>query len=420
MKDGIIYMKEKKDVIIYIQCDVRYNDYIMREIEGETVLEYAVLNAKELGKGQTLMTCLYDCAENKKLGKIMEFHGVNVTYSDENHVNKRFIQSVINSGYKYVIRVAADQLLLNTHLMKTIIEEMDRNDYEFFFPESCCSAICADVVQIRVLKKYCEEIYNAERYFHPLHNKLKIKRYQPYQPQLFFPCRANCDDGFYFSKAVIEKHLDILEIQKELIEKLSSSTSDLRKTGMWRSWMLGTLNDFFFDQAGDVNPWWCESAVNLTKSKIENNHELRVFEWGAGNSTLFWAKYAKQVVSVESDIDWYQKMKAIVPNHVRMEYRELIYGGEYSKAILTEKEKFDIIVVDGRDRVGCAQNSVEKLSENGIIIWDNTDRDYYSEGYRYLKEQGFKELKLSGIIWGLPGIRDYTSFFYRKENMWGL
>lgn len=407
------------DAIIYIQCDARYNNYLMKEIQGKTVLEHVILRARMIG-GYRVVSCIYDCAENRQLGTVLQSNGVDVQYSEEEHVNKRFIKLVMGIKEKYVIRVAGDQLLLSSRLMNFIIYEMMKENYEFFYPQLSSNAIVADIVQVSILQKYYDDVILAERYFHSLCSKQQVKRYLPQLPRLFFPCRANSYEGFFFSKKVIEKKLDILELQNNLIAKLSSNKSDLINTGMWRSWLLGNVCDFFYDVNGCVNPWWCESAVNLTKSKIVHTPNIRVFEWGAGNSTLFWAHYAKEVVSVESDQEWYKKMKDLAPDHVRIKYRELVYGGDYSKEILYEEEKFDIVVIDGRDRVRCAQNCVGKLREDGIIIWDNTDREYYEEGFRYLKEQGFKQLELSGIIWGLPGVRDYTSIFYRKNNMWGL
>lgn len=408
------------DAIIYIQCDARYNDYLMRKIQGKTVLEHVILRAKMMGERYKFVSCIYDCAVNREMGDVLQSSGVEVQYSDEEHVNKRFIKSIIEKKEKYVIRLAGDQLLLNIELMNLIIEEMEKGNYEFFYSQSSCNAIIADIVQISILQKYYDDVMQAGRYFHVLCLNQQVKRYLPKLPELSFSCRANCDEGFFFSKKLIENDLDILELQNNLLARLCSNKSDLKNTGMWRSWLLGNVGDFFYDVKGCVNPWWCESAVNLTKSKIVQTPNIRVFEWGAGNSTLFWAQYAKEVVSVESNQEWYKKMKDIAPSHVRIKYRELVYGGDYSKEIFHEEEKFDIIVIDGRDRVRCAKNCVEKLREDGIIIWDNSEREYYEEGFRYLKDKGFKQLELSGIIWGIPGVRDYTSIFYRDNNMWGL
>lgn len=415
------YGKQGKDkAMIYIQCDTRYNSYITREIEGRMAAEHAVLRAKEIAPWEEVYSCMFDCDENRILGEKLKALGVNVTYSDEEHVNKRFLSTVLQQKDPYIIRVAGDQVLLDAQLMRTIMVQMGRENDDFFFPELSASAIVTDVIRTNVLKMYYEEVNKAVRYFYAVDGRRGVRRYRPPLPQLFFPCRANSDEGFAFAKKVIENHLDILTLQHNLISKISSEKSDLRSSGMWRSWLLGNINNFFYDAWGEVNPWWCESAVNLVKSKIADMPGIRVFEWGTGNSTMFWSRNAKEVVSVEHDQGWYQKMKRLLPDHVRIEYRELVYGGDYCKVILNENELFDIVVIDGRDRVRCAKNSVERLKENGIIIWDNTDRSYYNEGYIYLKERGFKRLELSGIIWGLPGVKDYTSIFYRDNNIWGL
>lgn len=408
------------DAIIYIQCDMRYNAYLLRTIQGETVVEHTIHNIRQMDGGKKMVSSLYDCAENRELGTVLQALGVEVRYSDEEHVNKRFMETVITRQEKYVFRVAGDQLLLNTRLTNMIIEAVERGDYEFFYAQSSVNAIVADLVRISTLREYYSDIIRAGRYFHSLCSDERIKRYSPCLPELFFSCRANSEEGFCFAKKIIENHLDILELQKNLIRNLNKSNSDLKKTGMWRSWLLGNVGDFFYDMDGCANPWWCESAVNLIKSKILQYPDIRVFEWGAGNSTLFWTNYAKEVVSVEHDRTWCEKMTALVPAIARIEYRELVYGGNYCKAILDEKGKFDIILIDGRDRVRCAKNCVCKLKENGIIIWDNTNREYYEEGFQYLISKGFRQLELSGIIWGLPGVRDYTSIFYRDNNMLGL
>lgn len=414
------YCMNERNLVIYLQCDVRYNDYLLQKIQGETVVEHTVNRIKLFYGWTKIIASLYDCAENRTLGELLSDAGIEVQYSDEEQVTKRFIEAVINCEKKYVVRVAGDQLLFHGELMNEIIDTVEVGDYEFFYAQSSINAIIGDMVQISTLKRHYNKIMQAGRYFHPLCREKNIRRYSPRLPELFYPCRANSEDGLVFASKVIEKNLDVLDLSNALIEKLQSDASDLKKTGILRSWLLRSIGDFFYDVDGFVNPWWCESAVNRVKDRIRQTLDIRVFEWGAGNSTLFWTRYAKEIVSVEHDRDWYEKMKGLVPREVRIEYRELEYGGDYCQVILGEPEKFDIVLIDGRDRVRCAKNCVDKIKENGIIIWDNTDREYYEEGYQYLKSRGFKQLELSGIIWGLPGVRDYTSFFYRNDNIWGL
>ncbi|HAY39752.1 MAG TPA: FkbM family methyltransferase, partial [Desulfobacteraceae bacterium] len=79
------------------------------------------------------------------------------------------------------------------------------------------------------------------------------------------------------------------------------------------------------------------------------------------------------------------------------------------------KDIFNIIVIDGRDRVNCAKNSLKALKGDGVIIWDNSEREYYQEGYSYLIQNGFRRLDFEGL--GPIGIREWcTSIFYRDNN----
>lgn len=167
-----------------------------------------------------------------------------------------------------------------------------------------------------------------------------------------------------------------------------------------------------------MNPWWGRSVIDLIKKHL--NKSMRVFEWGSGNSTLFWSKYVEEVVSIEHNRNWYEKMLNIVSENVKLNYYELEYDGDYCKAILKEKDYFNIILVDGRDRVECMKNAVKYLTEDGILILDNSEREYYKLGDDFLKRNGFRKLEISSIIYGLPGVEDFTAIYYRENNILNL
>ena len=84
---------------------------------------------------------------------------------------------------------------------------------------------------------------------------------------------------------------------------------------------------------------------------------------------------------------------------------------------MEEKNKFDLIVIDGRDRIHCAENAVQKLNHNGVIIWDDTDVAGYKQGIDYLKKEGFKQLELSSVTYQLIGWKQVTSIFYKEDNI---
>jgi hypothetical protein len=171
------------------------------------------------------------------------------------------------------------------------------------------------------------------------------------------------------------------------------------------------------DGEGNPIPWVTYSFIDFIKERIKKEHAI--FEFGSGNSTLFYAKYAGMVVSVEHDKDWYDKIVKDKPENSEMIFCELIRGGDYSKMPVKLGEKFDIIIVDGRDRVNCCKQAIGALSSNGVVVLDDTEREFYKEGVDFLKKNGFKQLAFSGVA---PGLfyRKATSVFYKDDNCLGI
>ncbi len=167
------------------------------------------------------------------------------------------------------------------------------------------------------------------------------------------------------------------------------------------------------DQDNSPIPWVTYSFIDFIKDRLKPQHT--VFEFGSGNSTYFYAKHAGAVVSVEHDKEWFDKIVSTKPQNAEMIYCELVTDGDYCRMPLTLGKKFDIIIVDGRDRVNCCKQAVKAVSENGVVVLDDSEREFYKEGINFLLGSGFKELALTGIS---PGLfyRKATSVFYRPQN----
>lgn len=167
------------------------------------------------------------------------------------------------------------------------------------------------------------------------------------------------------------------------------------------------------DNNGEPIPWVTYSYIDFIKPRL--NKEFKIFEFGSGSSTLFYAKYVKKVVSVEHDEAWYNKIvKDKAPNS-EMIFSTLETGGAYSKKAVELAELFDMIIVDGRDRVNCCINSLSALSAKGVLILDDSERPEYDKARVFLKDAGFRELSFSGISPGLFYLKA-TSVFYRTDN----
>jgi hypothetical protein len=179
-----------------------------------------------------------------------------------------------------------------------------------------------------------------------------------------------------------------------------------RDFGYFKSSKKGTS----MDRDGNPIPW-------LTYPTIEYLQQLdlsdkTIFEYGAGSSTLFWAKRAKQVITVENDPEWYRRISSLVPENVKLilvENKE-----DYSRAIYRFPEKFDIILVDGFagfPRYDCAVAALAQLASDGFIILDNSE--WHEETSRLLREADLLEVDMAGFS---PTNRytSTTSFYFRR------
>lgn len=179
-------------------------------------------------------------------------------------------------------------------------------------------------------------------------------------------------------------------------------------------WFESLRRNAAIDREGNPIPWITYPCLGFLDERVKE--DFVVFEFGSGNSTLWWARRAAKVVSCEHDPDWYAHVLARVPQNVELNHVPLDYGGLYSGHIKKYGQFFDVIFVDGRDRVNCVRNSVGALKPGGVIILDNSDVDDYREALDLMCNEGFRRIDfighgpISASVWR-------TSVFYRDENI---
>lgn len=159
-------------------------------------------------------------------------------------------------------------------------------------------------------------------------------------------------------------------------------------------------------------PWFTYGMIELMKERLPQ--ELMVFEYGCGLGTLWWARYAKTLHAVEHEEKWAKEISKKVPGHVSILSRNA--GAEYVDSIEENRIIYDVIIIDGRDRVACAEKSISCLSERGVIIFDDTGRQKYQRGVDFLKSSGYKQLPFRGFS-PIEFMPCETSVFYRPDNI---
>jgi hypothetical protein len=195
--------------------------------------------------------------------------------------------------------------------------------------------------------------------------------------------------------------------------------------------LLGRRNSFLYESGwleslrrdqpcrpdGSPTPWMNHAAIALLEERLASDFD--VFEWGSGYSTLFFAQRVRRVTSVEYDKAWHERVSRQAPANVRVLYREQDTDGDYCRAILAESGRYDVVVVDGRDRVNCIRHGLSRLTDRGVLLLDDAQRERYADGIAYAKSQGLRALPFDGPK-PLSHRMARTVVFYRPDNCLGI
>jgi len=159
-------------------------------------------------------------------------------------------------------------------------------------------------------------------------------------------------------------------------------------------------------------PWMTFGAIEYLSDYLQQNME--VFEYGSGGSTLFFSNKVKKIVSIEHDRNWYDyeinvlsKLKNLELNLVlpedtgrlknyRKNYNNKFFDNYVN--IIDNYEEFDVIIVDGRQRNDCFKKAIKHIKKNGIIIFDNFDREYYQKSLKYINKNDFDIMNFHGFV----------------------
>ena len=192
------------------------------------------------------------------------------------------------------------------------------------------------------------------------------------------------------------------------------------------------------------NPW----LPYLATDYIKRLKPQKVFEWGSGESTLFFVDEVKvsNLVSIEHDREWYNtissRQKDYPANYYEHRYIPFEQGEigpdkanpmhyksgstqlgsvNFKKyaTVIDSYDKFDLILIDGMARASCLHHAFNHVALGGCIVLDNTgDRPYYLEQTAHLfgnYEAGWERIDFMGY----GPILDYkwqTTFFINKRK----
>jgi hypothetical protein len=178
-------------------------------------------------------------------------------------------------------------------------------------------------------------------------------------------------------------------------------------------WTTSVLKGSPVDSSGQPLPWVTLPFIDFIVERL--TLDMSLFEYGTGASTQFYASRTKRVDSVEHDADWYALLQTCLPANARVRLVPLDETGSYARACSDWATDYDLIVVDGRDRVNCMRSSLTSLAARGCLILDDSERDQYVDGCDSMILAGFRRLDFWGMAPGLT-YKKCTTLFYRREN----
>ena len=168
-------------------------------------------------------------------------------------------------------------------------------------------------------------------------------------------------------------------------------------------------------KTGDPLPWYTYPCIDFLKYRCYEGRT--VLEFGAGQSTLWWAQRAKRVVAFEGNGVWLSKLKARAPSNVELHLVPVDSPSASVDAVnrvlsLRSEPSFDVIVIDGLWRCELIDIAASVVTDTGIIICDN------AEGYGFYEGFGRRDFHRVDFFGNAPGVvlPHCTSIFFRPGS----
>lgn len=180
------------------------------------------------------------------------------------------------------------------------------------------------------------------------------------------------------------------------------------KYGHWKS----IKSRMAIDAKGAPIPWYTYPAIEYLNSF--DFTQCDVFEFGSGNSSLYWSSRSRSVVSIEDNKDWFE----VVSKNTKLN-QTLIYcaeESEYVAALAKQERKFDIIIIDGNYRLRCTAEAIKMVDSDGIILLDNSDRIIEKDCGKLLRANGYIQIDFSGFG-PINGYCWTTSIFLKSQKV---
>lgn len=225
---------------------------------------------------------------------------------------------------------------------------------------------------------------------------------------------------------------DIQSLKKTYVAAAHTLRQAVRRSGggldpvspaahRYRAWFGSLLAIHDVDELNRLDlAWWQLDAQVAVDAFLRKREQPSVFEYGSGASTLWLARRAHRVTSIEHDAQWHKVIKSRLLAYPNVKLRFVPPDGDtqrdehyasakpnargdtfsaYVQAINDEGGEFDLIVIDGRCRSRCMEIAPLYLKSDGLIIFDNSGRKRYRAS---IAASGLSRRRYRGLTACLP------------------
>ena len=190
------------------------------------------------------------------------------------------------------------------------------------------------------------------------------------------------------------------------------------------SWRSGHLRSSLgckpVDRQGQPLPWYSYPAIDFLLQR--EHHGVRVLEFGAGYSTLWWAAQGARVTAFEGDAAWMQRLSTMLPDGegapcvylVTLETAQAC-ADEIAGHLATEADaSFDVVVIDGLHREAMVPLARRYVARDGVIVVDNADGYGMQAAF---SDSGRMRVDFFGHAPGVV-LPHATSMWFTEESAW--
>lgn len=118
-------------------------------------------------------------------------------------------------------------------------------------------------------------------------------------------------------------------------------------------------------------PYLVQRAMYLLDEII--NESMSILEFGSGGSTLFFARRAENVISFESEPDWFARVSGAIKER-NVENVDLRFGYESLNSLVRNNQKFNCVLIDPNKLINrdlLLDSVVGLIDKPGVLILDN-------------------------------------------------